>query len=47
MPSSRLADDGLGLAHDALHQLGAGGDVVDQALHLAGRPDAVVGIAVS
>src|SRR5262249_31890221 len=34
-----------GLADDARDQFGAGGDVVDQALHLAGRPDAFVGIA--
>src|ERR1700761_4517469 len=37
-----FAHDGFGVAHDARDQLGAGRDVVDQALHLAGRPDAVV-----
>src|SRR5712671_1526927 len=39
------ADDGFGIAHDARHQFGTRRDVVDQALHLAGRPDALVGIA--
>ncbi len=38
-------NDGLGLAHDAGDQLAAARDVVDQALHLAGRPDAFVRIA--
>jgi hypothetical protein len=28
-------NDGLGVAHDARYQFGAGRDVVDQALHLA------------
>ncbi len=38
-------DDGFGVVHDAPHQFGAGRDVVDQSLHLAGRPDAFIGIA--
>ena len=33
-------DDGFRIAHDARHQFGAGRNVVDQALDLAGRPDA-------
>ena len=45
MPSSRLLDDGFRIAHDARHQFGAGRNVVDQALDLAGRPDAFIGIA--
>src|SRR5258705_12517521 len=38
------ADDGFGIAHDARDQFGAARDVVDQALHLSGRPDALISV---
>src|SRR6202000_3308407 len=40
-----VAHDRFSLADDARDESRAGGDVVDQALHLAGRPDAFIGIA--
>src|SRR5690348_8865442 len=40
-----FAHDRFGVADDAGDELGAGGDVVDQPLHLARRPDALIGIA--
>src|SRR5207249_1376400 len=39
------ANDRFGVAHDARHQFGAGRNIVDQALDLAGRPDAFIGIS--
>jgi len=41
-----FADDLLRFAHDAVDELGAGRDVVDEALHHARRPDAVVLVAL-
>jgi len=45
LAADAVQDDVLGLAHDARDQLGAGRDVVDQPLDLAGRPDAVLPVA--
>src|SRR5262245_46243835 len=44
-PRQARLDDGLRVADDALHQLLAGGDVVDQAHAGAGGPDAVLQVA--
>src|SRR5689334_13897237 len=44
-PSEPAADHLLGLADDALDQLPAGRDVLDEAHHRAGRPDAVLEVA--
>src|SRR3954471_1527085 len=43
--SEPVADDGGGLGHDPVDELGAGRDVADEGLHHAGRPDSVVDVA--